>query len=45
MGKPVDSKQDGKYQHKIVPSIRESFVSSENENFVKMVEDPLVFIK
>jgi len=30
---------------KIVPVIRDSYTTTENEAFLKMMEDPLVFIK
>lgn len=34
-----------KFQKKIVPVIKETQATPENEAFVKMMEDPLVYIK
>ena len=39
---PSEGKDDKK---KIVPVIRDSYTTAENEAFIKMMEDPLVYIK
>ena len=48
LGKPVkeiESHGDRKEPKKIIPVIRDSYTTTENEAFVKMMEDPLVYIK
>lgn len=49
MGKPVkdlkDNKEGERPKKQIVPVIRQSDTTEENEAFTKMVEDPLVYIK
>lgn len=49
LGKPVKELEAEKEQRdgkkKIVPVIRDTYATPENEAFLKMMEDPLVFIK
>lgn len=45
--KSNDDEKDGKKweKKKIIPVIKETLATPENEAFVKMMEDPLVYIK
>ena len=33
------------YRKKIIPCIRDTYATAENEAFLKMMEDPLIYIK
>ena len=49
LGKPVkdvgENKEEKDNKKKIVPVIRDTYATPENEAFLKMMEDPLVYIK
>jgi len=49
LGKAVkeltQTEMDKDDKKKIIPVIRDSYTTTENEAFLKMMEDPLVFIK